>query len=144
MTNSTNNPRRSNGSRRTQLRNRLKAEGRACWICVAMGKPANVARIDYGLPPNHPYAFEVDELVPVSRYWRGGYPSADACALDYKNLAAAHRCCNQWRGNRSVDEVLQIARDLKAGKKPKDKPAPRIIGEHQTSRDWRHFKPKGR
>lgn len=36
-------------------------------------------------------SFEVDEIVPVSR---GGDP------LDYANVDAAHRICNQRRGNR--------------------------------------------
>ena len=66
-------------------------------------------RIDYDLPHGHPMSFEVDELVPVSRYAEGGYPSKSACALDYSNVDAAHRRCNEWRGNRSVKEVLAAA-----------------------------------
>ena len=127
------NPRNRNGARRRALRNRLKAEGRPCWICVLAGKSG---RIDYDLPAGHPGSFEIDELIPVSKYWLGGYPNAQAAALDYSNLAAAHRCCNQWRGNKTVDEVKRLI--------SKGKQAPRIIGEHHTSRDWRHFKPKGR
>lgn len=121
------NPRTANGHRRKQLRLRLKAEGRPCWICQVMGRSG---RIDYSLPPRHPYSFEVDELVPVSRYWLGGYPSAQAAALDYDNLAATHRCCNQWRSNKTVDEVMEIARGRGSGKK-----TPVV---HSTSRDWRH------
>ena len=124
------NPRNTNGARRRALRNRLKAEGRPCWICVLAGKDG---RIDYSLPPQHPFSFEVDELIPVSKYWLGGYPSAQAAALDYANVAAAHRCCNQWRGNKTVEEVKRL---IVKGKK-----SPRIIGEHHTSRDWRHFVP---
>lgn len=41
-------------------------------------------------------SFEVDELVPVSR---GGDP------LDYTNVGAAHRICNQRRGNRMPGDV---------------------------------------
>ena len=85
------NPRRANGSRRTALRRRVAAMGAPCWIC---GLP-----IDYSLPPGDPLSFEVDELVPVSK---GGAP------LDPSNVAAAHRCCNGWRGNRSVAEVVRI------------------------------------
>lgn len=85
------NPRRANGSRRTALRRRVAAMGMPCWIC---GLP-----IDYGLPPGDPLSFEVDELVPVSK---GGSP------LDPSNVAAAHRCCNGWRRNRSVAEVDRI------------------------------------
>lgn len=100
------NPRRSNGHRRSELRRWLKAQGRPCWICVAFGRPPT---IDYSLPPRHPMAFEVDELVPVSKWREGGYPSPEACALDRRNVDAAHRRCNQWRGNKSVAEVLRIA-----------------------------------
>lgn len=100
------NPRQRNRSRRIANGNRLRAEGRPCWICEAFGRPSF---IDYRLPPGQPGSFEIDELVPVSRYWLGGYPGPEACANDYANLAAAHRRCNQWRGNRSVAEVLRIA-----------------------------------
>ena len=77
------NPRRANGSRRTRLRASVAAEGAPCHLC---GKA-----IDYSLPAGHPMAFELDELVPVSR---GGDP------LDRDNVAPAHRSCNQARGNR--------------------------------------------
>ncbi len=77
------NPRRTNGHRRTQLRNWLKAQGRPCHIC---GQP-----IDYSLPVGHPMSFEVDEIVPVSR---GGSP------YDRANVDAAHRICNQRKGAR--------------------------------------------
>lgn len=97
------NPRSKNGNARRKLRARLKAEGRGCWICRAFGRPD---RIDYDLPPNHPGAFEVDELVPVSK---GGSP------LDYSNVSAVHRACNQWRGNRSVQEVMIAARGRRQG-----------------------------
>ncbi len=77
------NPRYKNGNARTKLRERLKAEGRPCHLCGVS--------IDYNLPAGHPWSFEVDELVPISR---GGSP------LDYSNVDAAHRLCNQRRGNR--------------------------------------------
>lgn len=76
-------PRQANGNARRKLRARLRAEGRPCHIC---GMP-----IDYTLPPGDPWSFEVDEIVPVSR---GGSP------YDYANVDAAHRICNQRRGNR--------------------------------------------
>ena len=95
-----NNPRYANGSARRKARARLKAEQRGCWICRAFGRPD---RIDYDLPPNHPCAFEVDELIPVSK---GGSPTA------YDNLDAAHRACNEWRGNRSVQEIINLAHGM--------------------------------
>ena len=79
------NPRNANGNARRKLRARLKAMGMDCHLC---GMP-----IDYSLPAGHPMSFEVDELVPVSR---GGDP------LDFANVAAAHRICNQRRGNKPV------------------------------------------
>ena len=91
------NPRRANGAARDKVRARLKAEGRCCWICKAFGRPD---AINYDLPAGHPLSFEVDELVPVSK---GGSP------LEYDNLAATHRRCNEWRGNKSVQEVFFIA-----------------------------------
>lgn len=100
------NVRRSNGTARTKLRMWLRAQGRPCWICRAFGKSGT---IDYSLPPGHPFSFEVDELVPVSR---GGSPYLRS------NVDAAHRCCNEWRGARSVDEVIAIANRQREGKLP--------------------------
>ena len=101
------NPRNRNGALRRKNARRLRAEGRPCWICRAFGRSG---RIDYTLPAGHPMCFEIDELVPVSRYQLGGYASPEQCAADYANLAAAHRCCNEWRSNKTVDEVLSLAR----------------------------------
>lgn len=77
------NPRTANGNARRKLRARLRAEGRPCHLCCLP--------IDYSLPAGDPMSFEVDEIIPVSR---GGDP------LDYMNVGAAHRICNQRRGNR--------------------------------------------
>ena len=98
------NVRRANGTRRTSLRRWLRSQGRPCWICQAFGRAGT---IDYSLPAGHPLSFEVDELVPVSM---GGSP------YDRANVDAAHRCCNQWRSNKSVAQVLEIARGS-AGKR---------------------------
>jgi hypothetical protein len=76
----------------------------------------------------------MDELVPVSKYQLGGYPSAEAAALDYNNLAAAHKVCNEWRSNKTVDEVMAIAR----GERKKTHKPP---SQHNTSRDW--SRPRG-
>lgn len=78
-----NNPRRTNGHRRTQIRNRLKSMGLPCALC---GQP-----IDYALPPGHPLSFEVDEIIPVSR---GGSP------FKFSNVQPAHRICNARKGNK--------------------------------------------
>ena len=115
---------------------RLRAEGRPCWICVLAGKSGV---IDYSLRFPHPYSFVVDELIPVSKYWLGGYPSAQTAALDYANLAAAHKCCNEWRGNKTVDEVKRLIGEMRQGGA---KETPRIVGDVTPSRDWRNFKPK--
>ena len=85
------NPRYSNGSRRRSLSARVRAMGMPCHLC---GLP-----IDYSLPAGHPLSYELDEIVPVSR---GGSPT------DPANVAPAHRCCNQWRGNRSMARVSAV------------------------------------
>lgn len=94
------NPRYANGSRRRKIRAWLKAQGNPCALC---GKP-----IDYSLPARHPMSFEVDEIVPVSL---GGSP------YSRDNVQAAHRICNQRKGNKM------------AHKGPSSAPLPH-------SRDW--------
>ena len=91
------NPRRANGTRRNSIRGWLRAQHRPCWICQAFGRPGV---IDYSLPAGHPFSFEVDELIPVSK---GGSP------FSRSNVDAVHRCCNQWRSNKSVEEVMALA-----------------------------------
>ena len=56
--------------------------------------------IDTALPARHPYALELDEIVPISK---GG------SAIDPANIRAAHRCCNQWRGDKDAGLVQSIA-----------------------------------
>ena len=89
------NPRRT--YRRDVLWKRVRALGLPCWIC---GLP-----IDYGAPSKTPLSFELDELVPVSK---GGDPA------DMANTAPAHRCCNQWRSDRSVSAVERIRAEVRA------------------------------
>jgi hypothetical protein len=91
------NIRYANYQARVNIRRWLKGQARPCWICRAFGKSGV---IDYTLPARHPLSFEVDELIPVSK---GGSP------ISRSNVDATHRCCNQWRGNKSVEEVLQLA-----------------------------------
>lgn len=64
------------------MRARVAAEEAVCWLCGAV--------IDYALPAGHPWAFEVDHVVPASL----GGPSRDR-----NNYRASHRVCNQQRGN---------------------------------------------
>lgn len=120
------NPRYAKGTARAKLRRRLRAEGRGCWICRAFGRPD---AIDYSLPARHPRSFEVDDLVPVSR---GGDPTA------YANVDAAHRECNIWRSNRSVGEVLRIAKSYRAQAEARTKgqAVRESGGEYDTSREW--------
>lgn len=91
------NPRTANGAARRKTVAWLRAQRRDCWICREFGRDA---AIDYSLPAGDPMSFECDELVPVSK---GGSP------YDPANVDAAHRRCNQWRGNRSVAEVKAAA-----------------------------------
>lgn len=88
------NPRRRSG--RDALVRRVRALGEPCWIC---GLP-----IDATLPAGHPLAFELDELVPVSK---GGSP------VDFENCRGAHRVCNQWRQARSVASVVAIRDEVR-------------------------------
>lgn len=124
----------NNGTARNKLRLRLASEGRPCWICVRAGRSG---RIDYSLKFPHPYSFVADEKVPVSKYWLGGYPNAHAAALDYDNLLAAHKCCNEWRSNKTYEETCkaidEIVRGKAKGRIPSQQPTP--------SRNWRH--PRG-
>ena len=92
------NVRAANGHRWRQAKARVRARGGQCWICEVFGRPA---AIDYGLPPSDPLSFSADHLVPVSR---GGAMYAQ------ENLAPAHRRCNEWRRDKSVAQVLAIAR----------------------------------
>ena len=87
----------ANGSRRRALVARVRALGAPCHIC---GLP-----IPPDAPPGTPLAFELDELVPVSR---GGSP------IDPSNVAPSHRCCNAWRGNKSIDRVAAIRSEVRA------------------------------
>lgn len=100
------NPRRANGSRRTALRNRVKAMGLPCHLC---GQPIDYSLTTYvdpkdGRTKRHPLSFELDELVPVSK---GGSP------FDIDNVAPAHRICNQRRGNKTL--VKQTPKPTKGG-----------------------------
>lgn len=88
------NPRRRAG--RDALVRRVRALGQPCWIC---GLP-----IDVTLPAGHPLAFELDELVPVSK---GGSP------VNFENCKGAHRACNQWRQARSVASVIAIRDEVR-------------------------------
>ena len=87
----------ANGARRRALVARVRAIGEPCHIC---GLP-----IPPDAPPGTPLAFELDELVPVSK---GGSP------IDPSNVAPAHRCCNQWRGNKSIDQVRLARANVRA------------------------------
>ena len=77
------NNRYANGHARRALRRWWASQSLPCALC---GRP-----IDYSLPAGHPMAFEVDEIVPVSR---GGD------CLSRENTQPVHRCCNQAKSNR--------------------------------------------
>ena len=82
MAKSKRNARVSNGNARRKVRLYWRAQQLPCAIC---GRA-----IDYELPAGHPWSFEVDEIVPVSR---GGDP------LSLDNTQPAHRTCNLRKSN---------------------------------------------
>jgi len=106
------NPRQRNSNARRKLRLWLKSRGEPCALCGGA--------IDYSLPAGDPMSFEMDEIIPVSRYYLGGYATPEQCALDRDNVQATHRICNQRKGN-----AIIIHRD-KGGD----------VDRTPTSRDW--------
>lgn len=86
-----------NGTRRRKVRARVLASQDRCAICLLP--------VDKSLRTPDPLSPEVDEIVPVSK---GGD------CLDYENAQLAHRCCNQWRGDKDMQLVVGI-RDAALG-----------------------------
>lgn len=76
------NPRRANGHRRTQLRNRVLREETHCAICGH--------EVDKTIPTPDPMSPEVDEIIPIKA---GGDP------LDRANCQLAHRICNRCKSS---------------------------------------------
>lgn len=115
-------PRKRNGNARRKLqrwmRNQVAAYDLPCHICGES--------IDLSIPSTDPMGLTLDEIVPVSRWMLGGYPSAEACALDPANIAPAHRICNIKRQNRMIED---LGRSSNAAKVANDATLP-------LSRDW--------
>ena len=101
------NPRYADYPARSALRKRMASQPQRCWMCGLPISPAYPAR--------HPYALELDELVPISK---GG------SAVDPANVRAAHR--------RSPAEFVLFARSAAKGAKA----APRKTAGMPTSRRW--------
>lgn len=87
------NPRRQNGHRRNQTRDRVHARDNLCWLCATP--------VDKTLPARLPQSPEIHELIPVSR---GGSP------YELSNCVLTHRTCNQWIGNRTPEELQRDQR----------------------------------
>lgn len=88
----TTNPRYRNGNLRRKHRARFKALGLPCAIC------GGAIHYDEPSDAKHPLSFVIDEKIPVSKYWLGGYDSKEQCAQDWNNLQAVHYCCNASKG----------------------------------------------
>ena len=73
----------SNGNAERKLKARLRAEGRPCHIC---GQPIRLT----ACPPATPWSFDGRP--------RGAEGRGAGAVLDYANLDAAHRICNQRKG----------------------------------------------
>lgn len=106
------NPRHANGNLRRKYRARLKAMGAECGICHGRLGP-----IHYDEPSDaqHPLSFVIDEIHPVSLWYRYGYKSPAAAAQDWANLQAAHWVCNAWKSNH---ENFKIETKLKVQAQP--------------------------
>ena len=80
--------------------------GAPCHIC---GKP-----IHYDEPSDskHPWSFVIDEIIPVSKFWVGGYENPQACARDWNNLGAAHYYCNQKKSNHLPGEPIRAEKKI--------------------------------
>lgn len=97
------NVRRSNSTRRNAVIQYVRASGEPCWIC---GMP-----IDRSVPQGNALCCECDELIPVAH---GGSPFLKS------NVHAAHRCCNSWRGAKTVRRVQMIQQAIiRQGAQPK-------------------------
>lgn len=113
-------------SKRDKLRRRIAMEGRPCAIC---GKPIDytltwwVDPVD-GKRKRHPMSYELDEKIPVSKYWLGGYATPTQAATDYDNVQPAHRRCNQSKSNKV--QAVRIESDEGAAVEP----------TNPTSRAW--------
>lgn len=116
------NPRRS--YRRDVLWRRVRSLGMPCHIC---GLP-----IDYGLPSGHPLCFELDEVVPVSR---GGSPT------DMSNTRASHRCCNQWKSDRRMADVVRIRDEVRKRFGPWCTPLAFVEGARAVAKAQKGTKP---
>ncbi len=96
------NPRSSNGALRRKYRQRFRAMGAACGIC---GGRLGPIRYDEPSDAAHPLSFVIDEIVPVSKYYAGGYASREAAAQDWGNLQAAHYVCNAAKSDKMRGEA---------------------------------------
>ena len=86
------NARKANGYRYRQLQKRVRSWGNPCALC---GQPIDYSLTTYIDPKDgrrkpHPRRFEVDHIVPIAQ---GGDP------FDPANVQAAHRICNQRKGD---------------------------------------------
>lgn len=62
---------------------KCKARNTPCWLCGN--------QIGYDLPHTHPDAFNLDHAIPKSE--------RNDLAEDERNFRAAHKICNERRGN---------------------------------------------
>lgn len=108
------NPRYANGSLRRRNRKRFKAMQLPCGICKGKLGP-----IHYDEPSDskHPLSFVIDEIKPVSRWEEFGYSSRREAAEDWNNLQASHYICNQFKSNKTLNELKNIFKNNMAQKR---------------------------
>ena len=103
------NPRNRNGALRRKYQARFRAMGAPCGICGG-----RLGEIHYDEPSDaqHPLSLAIDEIIPVSRYYLGGYKTPRECAEDYNNLRPTHWICNAKRGNRMPQDAVRVEKKM--------------------------------
>lgn len=82
-------PRKAHAAQYRALKARIGAQGLPCALC---GRP-----IDYSLPQGHPWCYELDHKIPLSKI---APHLRERAALDPENAQPAHRWCNRQKSDK--------------------------------------------
>ena len=111
------NPRWKKPNVRRRYMKRFEAEGAPCHIC---GGALGPIAYDQPRDSKHPLSLVIDEIIPISKAEQYGYSSKEQAALDFDNVAPAHRICNAMKGNK-VGYHIRTASMQQVEQKPKRK-----------------------